>query len=397
MLRRDRLSFLTRSMTAMGLAVGLVFGLAQPAQASTATKKPVAAAKKDGAAAKPAAKATAKSSKTAKSTKAAAAAKSPAVRKASAKAGARSGVRVARKSPPSKGSIAKKVVAAAVVAPAAASLSLGQAAGLHTTRDPLALKASVALVVDQDTQEVLFSKNERAVLPIASITKLMTGLLISEAGLDLTEELTITQDDVDVLKHSSSRLAVGTRLTRGEMLQLALMSSENRAAHALARTHPEGLRRFVAMMNARAMMLGMRDTHYVEPTGLSSENQSSARDLAILVNAAYRDPMVSAMSVTPGHEVSVGSRTLQYNNSNRLVRNGDWDIGLQKTGYISEAGHCLVMQSRVAGRKVIMVFLDSGPGQSRLADAQRVRHWLEASNDRHDARMQSARAGLNDS
>lgn len=386
MLRRDRLSFLTRSMTAMGLALGLAWGLAQPAQATT-TKKPVAAAKSTAPAAK--------SAKSAKPVKAAAA-KSSTARKAAARAGAKSTARVARKSPPSKGSIAKKVVAAAVVAPAA-SLSLGQASGLHTTRDPLALKASVALVIDQDTQEVLFSKNDRAVLPIASLTKLMTGLLISEAGLDLTEVLTITQDDVDVLKHSSSRLAVGTRLTRGEMLQLALMSSENRAAHALARTHPEGLRRFVAMMNARAMMLGMRDTHYVEPTGLSSENRSSARDLAILVNAAYRDPMVSAMSVTPGHEINVGTRTLQYNNSNRLVRNGDWDIGLQKTGYISEAGHCLVMQSRVAGRKVIMVFLDSGPGQSRLADAQRVRHWLEASNDRHDARMQSARAGLNDS
>ena len=345
MLRRDTRKSVTRFLAVTGLVLSLGFGLSHTAQAAAAqTKKPVATSKKK---AEP--KATASRSKsTAKK----------ATAKAAPKKGA-SSARVARKNPPSKGSIAKKVVAAAV-APAA-SLSLGQAAGLHGAHDPLALKASVALVVDQDTHEVLFSKNDQAVLPIASLTKLMTGLLVSEAGLDLTEVLAITQDDVDTLKHSSSRLPVGTRLTRGEMLQLALMSSENRAAHALARTHPEGLRRFVAMMNARAVMLGMKDTHYVEPTGLSSENRSSARDLAILVNAAYRDPMVSAMSVTPDHEVNIGSRTLQYNNSNRLVRGGNWDIGLQKTGYISEAGHCLVMQSRVAGRKVIICLLYTSP------------------------------------
>ncbi|MFT4190030.1 MAG: peptidase S11 [Comamonas sp.] len=386
MLRRERLSLIPRYLATLGLVLSLGLGGLSAAQAqATSTKKPVAGAKSKAEAkkaAKPRAAAKSAGKSAGKST-------AKAAGNTSRKAGA------GKSSRPSKGSIAKKVVTAAVVAPAA-SLSLGQAAGLHGTRDPLALKASVALVVDQDTHEVLFSKNDRAVLPIASITKLMTGLLISEAGLDLTEELVITQDDVDTLKHSSSRLPVGTRLTRGEMLQLALMSSENRAAHALARTHPEGLHRFVAMMNARAAMLGMQDTHYVEPTGLSSDNRSSARDLAILVNAAYRDPMVSAMSVTPGHEISIGSRTLQYNNSNRLVRGGEWDIGLQKTGYISEAGHCLVMQSRVANRNVIMVFLDSGPGQSRLADAQRVRHWLEASIDRRDGRMQSARANLND-
>jgi D-alanyl-D-alanine endopeptidase (penicillin-binding protein 7) len=402
MLRRDSLLSFPRRLAVLGLLFCVGLGGLQQAYAesakksSTTTSKTVAASKsKSKAQPAKAVKSTRSSVKAKAKTKVSKArSKTPVAKASSSKKVSKSASRSARKKVVlSKGSIAKKVVAAAVVAPAA-SLSLGQAAGLHSTRDPLALKASVALVVDQDTHEVLFSKNEKAVLPIASLTKLMTGLLISEAGLDLTEELIITADDVDMLKHSSSRLPVGTRLTRGEMLQLALMSSENRAAHALARTHPEGLNRFVAMMNARAMMLGMRDTHYVEPTGLSSENRSSARDLAILVNAAYRDPMVSAMSVTPGHEINLGRRTLQYNNSNRLVRSGDWDIGLQKTGYISEAGHCLVMQSRVAGRKVIMVFLDSGPGLSRLADAQRVRNWLEASADRREASAERREASV---
>jgi D-alanyl-D-alanine endopeptidase (penicillin-binding protein 7) len=258
-----------------------------------------------------------------------------------------------------------------------ARLSFGQIEGLHATEDPLALKASVALVLDQDTQEVLFSKNDRAVLPIASLTKLMTGLIISEAGLPMNEMITITDDDVDTDKGSRSRLAVGTQLPRGEMLHLALMSSENRAAHALGRTFPGGLDRFVGLMNARAVRLGMKNTHYIEPTGLSSSNHSSAQDLAVLVAAASQDPLLRELTTSPGYEVAVGHRTLQYNNTNRLVRDPDWHIGVQKTGYISEAGQCLVMQARVAGRKLIMVFLDSHDKQSRLADAERVRRWVE--------------------
>ncbi len=256
--------------------------------------------------------------------------------------------------------------------------SFGQLAGLHTTQDLLDLKSSVALVIDQDTREVLFSKNDSAVLPIASLTKLMTGLLVSEAKLPLDELITITQDDVDTEKGSSSRLRVGTELTRGELLHLALMSSENRAAHALGRTYPGGLSVFVAQMNARARNLGMSDTSYVEPTGLSSRNQSSAKDLATLVNVAYNDPMLRELSTSPGHQVAVGNRTLQYNNTNRLVKNPEWEIGLQKTGYISEAGQCLVMQARIAGRKLIMVFLDSAGKLSRLGDAERVRRWVES-------------------
>ena len=258
-----------------------------------------------------------------------------------------------------------------------ARLSFGQLAGLHSVSDPLDLKSSVALVIDQDTKEVLLSKNDHAVLPIASLTKLMTGLIISQARLPMDEVLTITQDDVDTEKGSSSRLRVGATLTRGEMLHLALMSSENRAAHALGRTYPGGLAAFVTQMNVKAKLLGMADTKYVEPTGLSSRNQSSARDLAVLVNVAHGDPLVRELSTSPSYEVAQGPRTLQYNNTNRLVKSPAWEIGLQKTGYISEAGQCLVMQAEVAGRKLIMVFLDSAGKFSRLADAERVRHWVE--------------------
>ncbi|RZL66432.1 MAG: D-alanyl-D-alanine carboxypeptidase [Variovorax sp.] len=256
--------------------------------------------------------------------------------------------------------------------------SFGQMAGLHSVNDALDLKSSVALVIDQDTHEVLFSKNDHAVLPIASLTKLMTGLLISEARLPADELITITQDDVDTEKGSRSRLTVGTTLSRGELLHLALMSSENRAAHALGRTYPGGLATFVSVMNAKARMLGMKDTRYVEPTGLSSRNQASAQDLALLVNAAHADPTVRALSTSPEHQIEVGNRTLQYNTTNSLVRSPDWEIGLQKTGYISEAGQCLVMQTRIAGRKLIMVFLDSAGKFSRIGDAERVRRWLEA-------------------
>lgn len=257
--------------------------------------------------------------------------------------------------------------------------SFGQLAGLHSAHDSLALRSSVALVMDQDTKEILLSKNDQAVLPIASITKLMTGLLISEARLPMDENIVITQDDVDTEKGSSSRLAVGTQLTRGELLHLALMASENRAAHALGRTYPGGLANFVALMNARAKSLGMADTSYVEPTGLNSHNQSSARDLATLVNFAYGDATLRELSTSTGYQVAVGRRTLQYNNTNRLVKNPAWDIGLQKTGYITEAGQCLVMQAKIAGRKLIMVFLDSAGKLSRIADAERVRHWVENS------------------
>lgn len=271
----------------------------------------------------------------------------------------------------------KTIIRAAAIVPA--KLSFGQIAGLHSAQDLLDLKSSVALVIDQDTREVLLSKNDHAVLPIASLTKLMTGVIISGAKLPMDEMITVTQDDVDTEKGSRSRLRVGTTLTRGELLHLALMSSENRAAHALGRTYPGGLATFVSLMNAKAKMLGMRDTSYVEPTGLSSRNQSSAQDLAALAIAAHGDPVLRELTTSTGYQVAVGSSTLQYNNTNRLVKNPAWDIGLQKTGYISEAGQCLVMQTKIAGRKLIMVFLDSAGKLSRLGDAERVRRWVESS------------------
>jgi D-alanyl-D-alanine endopeptidase (penicillin-binding protein 7) len=262
-----------------------------------------------------------------------------------------------------------------------ARLSYGQVYGLHATDDALALKSSVALVLDQDTNEVLLSKNPQAVLPIASITKLMTALVVAEAQLPLDERLTISKDDIDTEKGSRSRLQVGASLPREEMLHLALMASENRAASALGRHYPGGLEAFVAAMNRKAQALGMHDTRYVEPTGLSSRNQSSAADLVLLVREVDKHALIRRLSTTPEHAVSLGSRQLQFRNTNGLVRNGEWDIGLQKTGYIAEAGRCVVMQAQVAGRKLIMVLLDSAGKYSRIGDAERIRHWLVSSPD----------------
>jgi len=291
--------------------------------------------------------------------------------------------KVAKKKVVAKQAVRKSVVAVKrrsppPVAVRPPALSFGQMAGLHSVSDKLDLKSSVALVIDQDTSEVLFSKNDKAVLPIASLTKLMTGLVISGANLPMDEIISITQDDVDTEKGSTSRLRVGTELSRGELLHLALMSSENRAANALGRSYPGGLATFVKLMNLKARSLGMTNTVFVEPTGLSSRNQASAQDLAKLVDVAYDDSVLREFSTSHGYQVSVGSRTLQYNNTNRLVKNPAWDIGLQKTGYISEAGRCLVMQTKVAGRRLIMVFLDSAGKLSRLGDAERVRSWVES-------------------
>lgn len=257
--------------------------------------------------------------------------------------------------------------------------SLGEALGLRDTDDALSLRSSVALVMDQNTNEVLFQKNAAAVLPIASITKLMTALVVMDARLPMDEVLTITEEDRDTEKHSSSRLRFGTQLTRQELLLLALMSSENRAASALGRHYPGGLPAFVQAMNRKARELGMNDSHFVDSSGLSSSNVSSAVDLARLVKAAYRNPTIRAFSTQTEHEVNVLGRTQHYVSTNRLVRGGNWDIGLQKTGFISEAGRCLVMQARVGGRDVVMVFLDSSGNLTRFADANRVRDWLEHS------------------
>ena len=270
-----------------------------------------------------------------------------------------------------------KVRAASVVVPARPTAGMLQ--GLHSEADALDLRSGVALVLDQDTTEVLFSKHSNAVLPIASITKLMTALVVAEAKQPLDEILTISADDIDLEKGSRSRLAVGTQLSRGEMLHLALMSSENRAANALGRHFPGGLTEAVAAMNHRAHSLGMLDTHYVEPTGLSSKNKSSANDLARLVMEAHKLPLLRELSVSQETHVAVGQRMVQFRNTNGLVRDPMWSIGLQKTGYISEAGRCMVVQAQLAGRKLVMVLLDSAGKFSRIGDAERIRRWLESS------------------
>ena len=256
-------------------------------------------------------------------------------------------------------------------------LSAGDMAGLNAMRDPLALKSNVALVIDQNTSQVLFEKNAGIPLPIASLTKLMTAMVVLGAHQDMDEVLEVTADDIDRERSSSSRLRVGSRLTRANMLHIALMSSENRAASALGRNYPGGLPAFVAAMNAKANALAMFDTHYVEPTGLSSHNVASAHDLVKLVMAAYQQPIIREYSTDSTYTVKPGGYQLQYMSSNRLVRNAGWDIGLQKTGFINEAGHCLVMQARIENRPVIMVFLDSKGKYSRFADADRVRKWVE--------------------
>jgi D-alanyl-D-alanine endopeptidase (penicillin-binding protein 7) len=266
----------------------------------------------------------------------------------------------------------------ASASPAGPTLSYARAAGLHHAPDPLHLNSSVALVVDRGSGEVLVRKNDQAVLPIASLTKLMTTLLVVEAKQPMNQVLTITEDDVDNVRHSRSRLSVGTQLTREEALRLALMSSENRAAHALGRAYPGGLPALVQAMNAKAKALGMKNTTYVDPTGLSNRNQSTARDLAVLVNVVANQPILREFSTTPRHLADFGKRSLQYINSNRLVRNqkSGWDIELQKTGYIVEAGRCLTMLTDVAGHELIMVLLDADSNSARMNDAQRMRRWV---------------------
>ena len=295
--------------------------------------------------------------------------KSPRVAKAAKPANSGKATKTSKAAKPSKRAPRKVVFVPA-------QPSFGQAAGLHAMGDELALKSSVALVVDQDTNEVLFSKNPGAVLPIASITKLMTALVVTEASLPLDEVLVVSKDDVDASAGSRSRLAMGTQLTRGEMLHLALMASENRAAHVLGRNYPGGLDKFVSAMNGKARALGMQATHYVEPTGLSSNNQSSAQDLTRLVRAAFEHPIIRNLSTSMEAVVPVGHKSVQFRNTNLLVRNPEWEIGLQKTGYISAAGRCLVMQTQMAGRKLIMVLLDSAGKYSRIGDAERIRKWM---------------------
>jgi len=276
--------------------------------------------------------------------------------------------------------------------------------------DELDLRASAALVIDQKSGEALYAKNTNVPTAIASITKLMTAMVTLDAGLALDEEIVVNNEDVDRLKGTGSRLALGTRLTREELLHLALIASENRAAAALSRAYPGGRDAFVAAMNRKARQIGMTDARFMDGTGLNSGNRATASDLAKMVDAAYRYPLIREISSTGSYHVSVPGhkvvrkrengrlrkvsipvrRQIAFNNTNSLTRNEDWDIGVSKTGFINEAGHCLVMQTQIAEQKVIIVLLDSIGKWGRIGDAQRIRKWLQ-----HDSRVashQSSRA-----
>ena len=287
-------------------------------------------------------------------------------------------------------SLEKIVAIAALVAVLALAVGFAQAGEPRAKQKPGArpaasaqsdevfLRSAVALVKDAASGETLIAKNEDAVLPIASITKLMTAIVILDAGLDLEQRVVVSGEDYDFVKGTRSRLRPGTALTRNELLLIALMSSENRAAASLARTYPGGTAAFVEAMNAKARALGMSDTKFVDPTGLSPANVSSARDLARLVETAHRYPLIREYSTRDSASVQSLGRTLDYRNTNGLVRSSHWDIALQKTGYISEAGRCLVMRVKMASREVIVVLLDSWGKFSRIGDANRIKKWLEA-------------------
>ncbi len=261
-----------------------------------------------------------------------------------------------------------------------AAPSVGMMSGLHATPDPLALKSAVALVVDANSSQVLLEKNAATALPIASITKLMTALVVVDAHQDLAERLTIAEEDVQLEQRVRSRLTLGTEMSRRDALQLALMSSENRAANMLSRYYPGGKPAFVDAMNRKAAQLGMRQSYFVEGTGLASANVASAYDLVKLVKAAKQFPLLRELSTQSNYTfVDTSGRATHFHTTNRLIANPNWDIALQKTGFINAAGQCLVMSTQLEGRSVIMVFLDSAGKLSRLGDAQRVRDWL-ASN-----------------
>ena len=242
----------------------------------------------------------------------------------------------------------------------------------------IALRSSSALVQDAETGEVVIGKNTDAVVSIASITKLMTAMVILDQGLDLDEEIVLSREDAVRMKGSRSRLRTGLSLTRGDLLLLALMASDNRAAAALGRSYPGGIEEFVDAMNAKAAQLEMEETRFVEPTGLSPANVSTASDLAKLVRAAHEYALIREYSTKSRAIVRASGRPLSYGNTNHLVRSKYWDIELSKTGYISEAGRCLVMQVRLAEKDLIVVLLDSWGKHSRIGDANRIRKWLES-------------------
>ena len=282
----------------------------------------------------------------------------------------------------SKRRTARKVVAPAAVALTAAELAAQERRQappeIRNSLDlPLDVQSRAAIITNAKTGEVLYGKNYNQTMPIASITKLMTAMVVLDAGLDMNDPVTVTQDDVDTLRHTHSRLSVGTVLTRADMMLIALMASENRAAASLARSYPGGTQAAVAAMNRKAAKLGMTHTHFFDGTGLNGDNSSTPGDLVKMVQAAYRYADIRAFTTTPNYEVQSRGRILQYKNTNHLVKEPDWDIGVSKTGFINEAGRCLVMLARIRDVPVVIVLMDSWGKYTRIGDANRVKQWLE--------------------
>jgi serine-type D-Ala-D-Ala endopeptidase (penicillin-binding protein 7) len=245
------------------------------------------------------------------------------------------------------------------------------------TLDEPDLRSSSVFILDATHSSVLYSRHADVAMPIASITKLMTALVVLQAKQSLDEPIQVTREDVATGKGAYSRLIPGTTLPRGDLLHLALMSSENRAAHALGRHYPGGVPAFVQAMNAQAAALGMTHTRFVDPAGLSSENVASPEDLSKLVMAASQNAVIREYSTDRGYAVRAGRRMLDFRNTDSLVSNPTWNIIVQKTGYISEAGKCLVMQAIIEGRTVVIVLLDSFGKYTRVADAKRIKKWME--------------------
>lgn len=242
----------------------------------------------------------------------------------------------------------------------------------------LAVQSGSVLVIEQGGGDPLYQKNANLVVPIASITKVMTAMVVLDSTPNLQAPITVTDEDIDYLRGSRSRLSVGSVITRETALLLALMSSENRAANALARHYPGGMEAFLAAMNRKAQSLGMMNTRFEDPTGLNSNNVSTAYDLARMVGAAHSYPLIREFSTTSDAKVEISGRELDYRNTNQLVKSSTWEIGLSKTGYIHEAGKCLVMQARVADKPVVIVLLDSAGKLTRVGDANRIKRWMES-------------------
>jgi D-alanyl-D-alanine endopeptidase (penicillin-binding protein 7) len=250
----------------------------------------------------------------------------------------------------------------------------------------LRLKSTNVLVVDQINKRVLYAKKDDQVVPIASITKLMTALIVLESRLSLEERIVIGREDYDRVKRQPSRLGAGTTMSRGDLLKIMLMASENRAAAALARAYPGGTAAFVAAMNQKALELGMSETRFVDSSGLSEGNVSTARDLAWLVDATYRQPLIREYTTYPSQTVEFNKgRKMQFANSNQMVRYRHWDIGLSKTGYLDAAGRCLVMQATIGTTPVIIVLLHSWGKHTRIGDANRIKSWIESNSSRQPA------------